>query len=88
MIGDEESPIASPSTIHCPMNRRLFSVPFSFCLFFNAAGQCEGTEIAFISTTAQWGEEMGWELYHQTEDETTLISSFRGEFNGQTTIDT
>ena len=31
---------------------------------------------------------MGWELYHQTEGDTTLISSFQGEFNGQTTIET
>ena len=69
------------------MNQRLFAVLYSLFLFFNAAGQCEGTEIAFISTTAQWGEEMGWELYHQTEYDTTLISSFQGEFNGQTTID-
>ena len=53
----------------------------------NTSAQCENTEIVLTSTTGQWGEEMGWELY-QVSTNATLISTFQGGGSGQTATDT
>jgi len=55
----------------------------------HALAQCEGTEVAFISTTGQWANEMGWELYQIADGDTTMVGEFQGgNTEWQTTVDT
>jgi len=53
----------------------FFFVALAGALFTSA--QCEYTEVVITSTTGNWGQEMGWELYHLSSD-TTLLSTFAG----------
>lgn len=47
-----------------------------------AAAQCEYTEVTFTTATALYPWEMGWELYHLGESDTTQILSFSGSIEG------
>lgn len=54
----------------------LFSAVFamSFC----SSAQCAFTEVNMLSATAEWGEEMAWELYLVAQPEDVLMASFQG----------
>lgn len=70
------------------MTLRQILLPFCFfsplCFF----AQCEGTEVVFASTTAQWGEEMTWELFQFSNEDTSVVAEFEGTDNFAMTSDT
>ena len=47
-----------------------------------ASAQCEYTEVTFTTTTSLYPWEMGWELYHLGDTDTTQILSFSGSIEG------
>ena len=50
------------------------------CVSLQAYAQCEFTEVSIQTSTAQWGDEMSWELFYALDgSEPLLIASFQGE---------
>ena len=50
------------------------------CLAFtlDLAAQCVDNEVAFTSSTGQWGLEMTWELYQMVDGDLALVGDFEG----------
>ena len=58
---------------------KWFYVVFCF-ISLQSYAQCEFTEVSIQTSTAQWGDEMSWELFHALDgSEPLLIASFQGE---------
>ena len=60
------------------MTLRFALFLFSLASSLGLAAQCEGYEVAFTSSTGQWGQEMTWELYHFADGDTALVGDFEG----------
>ena len=58
---------------------KWFQVLFCF-VSLQSYAQCEFTEVSIQTSTAQWGDEMSWELFHALDgSEPLLIASFQGD---------
>lgn len=64
------------------MNLRNFLTAIGLLTAVTATAQCEYTEVTFTTSTSLYPWEMGWELYHIGETDTSQILSFSGSIEG------